>query len=251
MPTRLLILGGTTEANQLAAALADDPEVTVTTSLAGRTRAPALPPGAVRIGGFGGIDGLAHYLREQKIDRVIDATHPFAATITRNAATACAQAQIPRAVLTRPAWIREPGDDWREVADMAAAAEALNGWAKRVFLTVGRQDLAPFAQCCGIRFLIRSIDPPQPMPAIRDWELVLARGPFTQEAEVALMRDWTADCLVTKNSGGAATYAKIAAARDLRLPVIMVRRPTLPESLTLLSVEAALVWVRGHGCSSG
>jgi len=251
MRTRLLILGGTTEATALAHALDGDPRLAVVTSLAGRTRSPVLPPGEARIGGFGGVEGLATYLGEAHIDLVIDATHPFAATISGNAAAACAQAGVPRAMLVRPAWERQAGDDWRMVDTMEAAATALLDGIHRVFLTIGRQELAPFARVTESWFLIRTIDQPEPMPAIHHHRLILARGPFALENEFALLREERIDRIVAKHSGGAATYAKLAAARQLGIPVILLKRPSPPDGTILPSVAAAIGWVGDHAGSPG
>ena len=236
--TRLLILGGTGEASALARHLADRPGFEIVSSLAGRVAAPVLPPGAVRIGGFGGVEGLAAYLTQERIDAVVDATHPFAARMSANAAEACRRAGVPLLAFVRPAWAAEPGDRWHPVADMAAAAARCRG---RVFLTVGRQELAPFAgsDAC---FLIRSIDAPDgPLPAAH--ELLLKRGPFSLADEIDLLRDYRIDLIVSKNSGGPATYAKIEAARVLGLPVVLVARPARPITDQVHSLDAAAAWL--------
>jgi precorrin-6A/cobalt-precorrin-6A reductase len=240
-PIRVLILGGTSEALRLAEACAAIPELHTITSLAGRTRAPAAPSGAVRIGGFGGAVGLERYLREHAIDRLVDATHPFAARIGHNAAQACRAAGVPRLRLLRPPWQRRPGDRWTEVDSLAAAARRLPLRA-RVFLSVGRSDLGAFA---GLEqwFLVRTIEPAEPCLANAHW--LAARGPFGLEDEVELLRAHAIEIVVTKASGGEATYAKLAAARQLGLPVIMVRRPPPPAGPVVDSVAAALAWL-GH-----
>lgn len=237
--TRLLILGGTGEAVTLARAAA--PAFEVTTSLAGVTRDPVLPPGEVHRGGFGGSDGLAAYLRARGVHAVIDATHPFAAAMSRNAVAATAQADVPLLRLTRPAWTRQADDVWIEVSDTAAAAKAIT--AERVFLTTGLRDLDAFAVRRDVWFLVRSIEPPARVP-LAHCELIQARGPFDETAEIELMRDHRIETLVAKNSGGDATYAKIAAARALGLPVIMIARPVLPAVETVNDVAAALAWAR-------
>ena len=241
-PRRLLILGGTGEAAALARRLADDPRLDVTTSLAGRTRDPAALTGAVRVGGFGGPEGLADYLRQAAIDLLIDASHPYAAAISRHAADACSATGVPRLQLVRPAWQPQAGDDWREVPDMAAAAATVPGLGHRVFLTVGRQELAAFAGLAETWFLVRSIEPPAacPLPA---YEAILGRGPFDTDEEAALLRDRAIDLLVSKNSGGEATYPKIAAARRLGLPVVMVARPDAPAGRRVANVDDAAIWV--------
>jgi len=233
---RLLILGGTGEAAMLAGHLADRPDLHVISSLAGRVADPTLPAGTVRIGGFGGVDGLASYLAD--VDAVIDATHPFAAQMSRHAAEACRRVGVPLLAFVRPAWVPEPGDHWLPVADMDAAAALCRG---RVFLTVGRQELAPFA-ASDAWFLIRSIDAPNgPLP--KTHELMLTRGPFTLADEIDLLRAHRIDRIVSKNSGGPATYAKIAAARALGLPVVMVERPARPVTDRADSLEAVTAWL--------
>jgi len=222
---RVLILGGTGEARQLAERLARRDELTVISSLAGRTARPLRPPGRLRIGGFGGAAGLADYLRSEAIDLVVDATHPHARTISENAATACAQAGVSLRRVERLPWRREAGDDWIAARDYAEAATLIPDGCRRVLLTIGRQNLAPFAARAELRYIVRVIDPPEaPLPLPR-YELVTGRGPFSEEGERTLMMAHDVDCLVTKNSGGAATAAKLAAARSLGLPVVMIAPP--------------------------
>lgn len=242
----ILILGGTREARELASALVADPGYDVTTSLAGRTEAPERPAGTLRLGGFGGVDGLADYLRQSRTRAVIDATHPFAETISANAAGACRDAGIPSMRLTRPAWEAQPGDRWVEVDSVAEAAARIPELGARVFLTVGRQELAPFAECHGAWFLVRLIDPPTKAPPLADHEVVLDRGPFRAEDETALMRDRGIEVLVSKNSGGGSTYAKIVAARELGLPVVMVRRPILAAADEVHAIENAVALLAAH-----
>ena len=240
---RLLVLGGTREALDLARRATADPRLHVITSLAGRTRAPAAVPGELRVGGFGGAEGLARYLREAAIDLVVDATHPFAATMAGNAAAAGEAAGVPRLKLLRPPWRAEDGDRWIEVADTAAAAAALPGLAERVFLTTGRQDIEAFAGCADIRFLVRLIDPPdEPLP-LADHEVILARGPFEIDEEAALLETHRIGALVSKNSGGTMTRAKIEAARRLGLPVVMIQRTAPPAGELVESVGGALKWI--------
>lgn len=245
MTLRLLILGGTGEALALAARLAELPRLHAVSSLAGRTQSPIRPAGETRIGGFGGVEGLARYLEEQRIDLVIDATHPFAAGISASAAQACDALGVDRLMLVREPWEAVPGDRWIEVADIEAAAAAIPDSARRVFLTVGRQELAAFAPRDDTHFLVRQIDPPE-TPPFRACTLITGRGPFTAEAERELLIEHRIDALVGKNSGGTATYAKIAAARALGLPVIMVRRPPAPQGEQVATVEAAVEWVRAR-----
>ncbi len=244
-PRRLLILGGTGEGAALAreavAALAGRLEVV--TSLAGRTRAPAAVPGEVRVGGFGGADGLADYLVGQRIDLLVDATHPFAATISANARDACARAGVGRLILARPPWRRRPGDRWIEVDDVAQATAELAERGGRAFLTVGVKELHHFARLEGVFCLVRLIEPPAAPPPLADHVVVTGRGPFTVAGERRLMAAHRIDVVVSKASGGEATYAKIAAARAMGLPVIMVRRPPAPVGERVTSVAAALAWI--------
>jgi len=247
----VLILGGTAEARELAERLAAGAAagvsvVRVTSSLAGRVAAPRLPPGEVRIGGFGGSAGLAVWLREHAVDLLIDATHPFAETISRNAAEAAAQAHVPLLALRRPGWVREPGDDWYEVGSPAEAARVLPGLGSRVFLTTGRTGVAAFAGLDSLWFLLRSVDPPEPGTAVPGrLRVLLDRGPFTVDGEVALMREYRIDVLVTKESGGAGTSAKLAAARALGVRVVVVRRPAALAGVeSVADVSAAVAWLR-------
>ncbi|WP_432058033.1 cobalt-precorrin-6A reductase [Streptomyces sp. bgisy022] len=242
----LLILGGTTEARRLAELLADAPTpgLRVTTSLAGRVAAPRLPPGEVRVGGFGGADGLAAWLREHAVDLLIDATHPFAGTISFNAARAAATAHVPLLALRRPGWTPVEGDTWHDAASLEEAARLLPGLGRRVFLTTGRMGLAAFAGLDGLWFLVRSVDAPgAPHPA--RMETLLDRGPFTLEGERAVLRRHRIDVVVTKDSGGAATAPKLTAAREAGLPVVVVRRPPAPDGVPVVSTpEEALRAVR-------
>ena len=235
---RALILGGTTEAAALARALTD---VEVVTSLAGRTSRPAALPGRVRIGGFGGAQGLAEYLETEGIETLIDATHPFAARISANAAEAVRLRPTPRLMLVRPEWTPQPGDRWTTVPDIPAAADAVPKGA-RAFLAIGRQELAPFAGRADAWFLIRSVEPPdRPLPP--NHAVVTARGPFRVEDEAALLAEHRIDVLVAKNSGG--DDAKLAAARRLGVPVVLVKRPPLPEGERVDTVAEAVAWLDG------
>lgn len=240
---KLLILGGTAEAVELATACAARATLEPISSLAGRTRVPGLPPGEVRIGGFGGVGGLARFLVERGIDRVMDATHPFAAQMSSHAEQACRETGVPRLRLLRPPWVPVPGDHWIEVADFAEAAQRLPGLGRRVFLTVGHQDLDAFVQL-DLWFLVRTIEPPGGLP-LRQGQWLAGRGPFAVEDEMALLRTHAIEVLVTKASGGGATYAKLVAARQLGLPVLMVRRPPPPSGPVVDSVAAALAWLDG------
>jgi precorrin-6A/cobalt-precorrin-6A reductase len=245
--TRLLILGGTGEAAALArAVLARFGErIDVTTALAGRTRHPGPIPGLVRIGGFGGAAGLADYLSEQPIDRLIDATHPFASEISRAARLACDQIGVPRLLLLRPAWQRHPLDRWIEVDTVEAAAQIVGRVGRRALLTLGAGEVAAFAPATGVRFFVRMIDPPSTPLPLRFHEVVLGRGPFALAEERHLLQKNAIDMLVCKASGGAATEAKLIAARELSLPVIMVRRPPVERGLSVDSVESAIDWLTG------
>ncbi|MGW0148480.1 cobalt-precorrin-6A reductase [Streptomyces sp. NPDC003333] len=229
-PRHILVLGGTTEARELAAALTAHAGVRVTTSLAGRVSRPGAVAGDVRVGGFGGAEGLAAWLRAEHVDTVVDATHPFAASITANAVRAAHTTGVPAVVLRRPGWRPEPGDRWHDAASLADAAALLPGLGRRVLLTTGRLGLAAFAHLDGLRFIVRCVEPPEPpMPAHTD--VLLARGPFTVPGETDLLRDHRVDVLVTKDSGGSATAPKLTAARRLGVPVVVVRRPALPDGV--------------------
>ncbi len=243
---RVLILGGTGDAAQLAAQVAALPGVEVSTSLAGRIRQPAVPSGQVRIGGFGGAEGLVDYVRAQHIDVLIDATHPFATHMSFNAATAAQACGLPHLMLVRPSWESVAGDRWIAVESIAAAAAVLPGVAQRVFLTVGRQELAAFAHLPDLWFLMRMIDPPTPDTLVPPGTLLLERGPFALVDERALLHTYAIGAIVSKNSGGDATYAKIIAARELGVPVVMVQRPPMPAGEQVTDVEQAVLWLEQH-----
>jgi len=237
---RILVLGGTSEARQLCEQLAQRPALSVTVSLAGRTAAPAKMPVAVRTGGFGGAAGLSAYLAEQHIDLLIDATHPYAAIISANAAAAAEQAKVRMLALRRPPWVMQAGDRWTEVADMGEAVRALGDAPRRVFLALGRKDLAPFEAAPHHHYLVRSVDPVTPPLALPRAAYITARGPFGERQELALLEANRIDIIVAKNSGGDATQGKIAAARALRIPVIMPRRPPLPDVPAVVRVADVL-----------
>ena len=241
MTTNLLLLGGTAEARALAARL--HPEVGVISSLAGRVPDPALPVGEVRIGGFGGADGLRDWLRDNGIDAVVDATHPFAATITATAATVCAELGLPHLVLARPAW--EPAGVTLVGSDIEAAELVARQGYSRIFLTTGRSGTAAFVGS-DAWFLIRAVTPPDPVTLPAHQEVLLSRGPYDYAGEHALMRDHRIDALVTKNSGGAMTRPKLDAAHDLGVAVLMIDRPALPAGVhSVPSVDEAADWVLG------
>lgn len=252
----VLILGGTTEARLLAQALAParDPAYRVTTSLAGRVASPVLPPGEVRIGGFGGAEGLADWITAHGVTRLVDATHPFAERMSFNAAGARDRTGVPLLALRRPGWTPGPGDTWTFADSLAEAAGALPSLGTRAFLTTGRTGLPAFAHLTGTWFLVRSVDPPAgPRPPHLD--VLLDRGPFTLEGERELLSRHRIDVVVTKDSGGSATAPKLAAAREAGLPVLVVRRPPVPAGVPEAgSVAEALrrlgLPVRGSGAAS-
>jgi precorrin-6A/cobalt-precorrin-6A reductase len=239
---RVLILGGTTEASALARLLAGDPRFEATLSFAGRTAAPRSQPVATRIGGFGGADGLARYLAEQAIEAVVDATHPYAPRISANAVVACRRAGIPLATIIRPAWKPQAGDKWETAPTAVAAALAIGKTPRCVFLALGRQELHAFAAIAQHHYIARLIDPPQ---GARPHKLVLVqqRGPFDFDAELRLLKERKVDVIVSRNSGGDATYAKIEAARVLRLPVIMISRPVKPAGQIVRTADDAMAWL--------
>jgi precorrin-6A/cobalt-precorrin-6A reductase len=237
---RILVLGGTQEARQLCERLALRSELSVTVSLAGRTVAPAAMPVPVRTGGFGGAAGLAAYLADARIDLLIDATHPYAAIISANAAQAAELAHVRILALRRPAWVRQPNDRWIEVADLPAAVEALGAAPRRVFLALGRKDLTPFEAAPWHHYLIRSVDPVTPPLRLPQADYLTARGPFREADERALLEKNKIDAIVAKNSGGESTYGKIAAARALGMDVIMPRRPPMPDVPSVARVEDVL-----------
>lgn len=240
---RVLLLGGTAEARALAKTLY--PRVDIVSSLAGRVPDPALPVGAVRIGGFGGIDGLRRWLQDERIDAVVDATHPFAATMTAHAAEACAELRIPHLLLARPAW--EPGVANVVESDTQAAETIARQRHERVFLTTGRSGVVAFADS-DAWFLIRAVTAPDTASIPRHHHILLSRGPYHYDDEVAIMREHRIDALVTKNSGGDMTRAKLDAAAVLDIPVVMVARPQLPAGLTAVgSVQEAAEWVARLG----
>jgi precorrin-6A/cobalt-precorrin-6A reductase len=242
---RLLILGGTTEASTLARLLAGDARHQATLSLAGRTASPRAQPIATRVGGFGGADGLAEWLSVEKVDAVIDATHPYADQISANAVAACDRLGLPLVSIVRPAWLPVNGDRWQNVESTEDAVAALGPAARRVFLSLGRQELHLFAAAPQHHYVARSIDPPDgALPP--DLVFIQARGPFDKAAERKLLLDGRIETVVSKNSGGSATYAKIEAARELGLPVIMIARPDKPAGHVVTTAEAAVAWL-AHG----
>ena len=252
MSRKVLILGGTGEALGLARALEHRAAFDVVTSLAGRTRQPAAIPGRLRSGGFGGAEGLSRYLETEGVNAVIDATHPYAEIISRHAAQACAALRIPRVQLRRPAWSPVDGDRWTRVASAGAAAEAV-AHARvsadgRVFLSTGAKDLQLFAHLRTTRFLVRLVDVPRTPLPLANFDLVVDRGPFAADRERQLFLAHGVELLVSKNSGGGATYSKLVAARELRVPVIMIDRPdSVPDGKRVETVDEALWWLAQSG----
>lgn len=240
---RILILGGTSEARALAALIGADARFDGLLSLAGRTATPAPLPIQVRSGGFGGADGLARFLIDGGFEAVIDATHPFAINISANAVAAAHATGLALGTLLRKPWTEEPGDRWIKVPDARCAADALGAAPRRVFLTVGRLELGAFAAAPQHSYIARTIDPPQDVALPPNFTLIQARPPFDIEAEQRFLGDQCIDVLVSKNSGGADTYAKIAAARALHLPVVMVDRPLKPAGVELASAAEAVSWL--------
>jgi precorrin-6A/cobalt-precorrin-6A reductase len=240
---RILILGGTTESRQMALNLAKRSELEVTVSLAGRTASALAHPVPVRRGGFGGASGLAQYLRENRINALIDATHPYAAIISANARQAAADTGTPLLALVRPAWQPLSGDDWTEVADASDAVRALGAKPQRVFLAMGRQEIAAFALEPQHYYLVRSVEPVEPPLPVPNARYILARGPFAEADDRALLESNAIDTIVAKNSGGSATYSKIAAARALGVRVLMLRRPAIPTGPTVATVAEAVSWL--------
>lgn len=248
MTRRILILGGTTEARELAGLLAGRADVAVTLSLAGRTRAPVRQPVPVRTGGFGGVDGLVAYLEAAGIDLLIDATHPYAAIMSAHAAAAAARTGVAFLALRRPAWARVAGDRWVEVDGVPAAIAALGEAPRRVFLALGRQEIMPFAAAPQHDYLVRSIEPIVPPLAVPQADYLLQRGPFPEADERRLLADRRIAVIVAKNSGGSASYGKIAAARALGITVVVLRRPALPDAPAVPDAAAALAWI-DHGAA--
>lgn len=245
---RALILGGTADASLLAGEMARA-RIDAIYSYAGRTHVPADQPLPTRIGGFGGVSGLAGYIRDERITHVIDATHPFAAEMSRNAAAACAETDTPLIALERAPWAMANGDNWIETADLTAAVAALPEMPAKVFLAIGRQHIAPFATKPQHAYTLRFVDPPEaPLPFAAD--VIVSRGPFTLDGELEMMRARGIAWIVARNSGGDGARAKIDAARMLGLPVVMISRPELPERRRVESVAEVMQWL-GHSTRLG
>lgn len=241
----VLVLGGTAEAVMLADRLVADwgDRLDIVTSLAGRTQSPGAVSGEVRVGGFGGVVSMARYLEDRGVCALVDATHPFAAQISGNAQIASAKAGVPCIALVRPPWERTTEDNWLMQPDLAAAAAALPGVGRRVFLTVGHTDLSVFTACQDVWFLVRLIDLPEAALPLSAYNLISGRGPFAVAAEQRLIEEHKIDALVCKASGGEATRAKLVAARQLGIPVLMVERPPAPTGLVAENVGAVMTWL--------
>ena len=246
MPARLLILGGTSEASALARRLAGEPDLEAVLSLAGATANPAPAPIPQRVGGFGGPEGLAAYLRSKPIDLVVDATHPFAARMSANALSACSATATPLVVFTRPPWVRQEGDRWNEVATMEEAVDALGASRKTVFLTQGRLQLATFACAPQHRYIVRAIDPPAEVAALADRRLYPRARAVRASRRTALTRDEKIEILVTKNSGGRADLSEDRGDAPLGVEVAIVRRPKPPEAETLHAIDSVMAWIASH-----
>lgn len=239
---KLLLLGGTTEAIALANHLKEI-DISATVSLAGRTANPAKIPLPTRIGGFGGVNGLVHYLATQQITHVVDATHPFAAQISRHAIAACRQVHIPLVALTRPPWSAAANDQWTRIPSYEAAAKLLAGPARRVFLAIGRTNLNKFSEHQQHHYLLRFSEQPSALPPFRDCQVLIARGPFSQATDITLLREHRIDLIVAKNSGGTGAQSKILAARDLKIPIIMIDRPQIEERPQTYNLQAVIHWL--------
>ena len=244
---RALILGGTSEAHSLADAVAGAGFEAIY-SYAGRTRAPPDQKLPIRVGGFGGAKGLAEYIHRKAITHVVDATHPFAAEISRNAVIACATTGKELIALEREPWAKASGDNWIEVADIASAVTALPVERARVFLAIGRQHVAPFGAKPQHTYTLRFVDPPDgPLP-LPDAEVIVSRGPFALAGELEMMHSRRIEWIVARNSGGTGARAKIDAARELGLPVVMLKRPELPDRKRTESVAEVMQWLGHRTC---
>ncbi|MBL4892157.1 MAG: cobalt-precorrin-6A reductase [Rhizobiaceae bacterium] len=244
MPRSILILGGTHEALKIAELLCNVDGFRIITSLAGRVKNPKTPAGELRLGGFGGVDGLAEYLKNEAIDLLIDVTHPFAENISKNAIAACEQTNIERLHFLRPEWKVEPEDHWISVPDLNKAVEALSENAT-VFLALGSQHLAPFSKCKNICFIARMIEPPNPTPEFTNLEILIARPSNNLEVEIELLETHHITHIVCRNSGGTGAWQKLLAARKFQLPVIMIERPAAPAGKTFSNVEALIASITG------
>jgi precorrin-6A/cobalt-precorrin-6A reductase len=246
---RVLILGGTAEARMLAGRLAGRSDLSVTLSLAGRTVSPATQPVPVRIGGFGGAVGLAEYLVNERIDALIDATHPYAIVISANAIEAAGKSHVPFVALRRPPWLAIAGDRWTEVSDVREAVQAVGRLPRLVFVTLGRNEIGALAEAPQHHYLIRSVDPVDPPLPLPHANYVTGRGPFGEAEDRALMAEHRIEIVIAKNSGGSATYGKIAAARGLGISVIVLRRPHVPDVPAVETIDDVIAWL-DHGLTS-
>lgn len=249
----VLLLGGTTEASALARLLAAQ-GILATLSYAGRTETPRAQPVPVRVGGFGGVAGLTDYLRHQRVTHLVDATHPFAATMSAHAVEAARLAGVAHIALTRPAWEPVSGDSWTRAPDIDGAIAALGGPARRVMLALGRMHVEMFAARPQHHYLLRFVDSPERQPCLPQHSLIVDRGPFTVAGDSSLMQRHAIDLIVCKNAGGPGAEAKLLAARQLGLPVLMIDRPALPDRAEVCRPEEVLTWVQhrlGHDASPG
>ncbi|MGB7321290.1 MAG: cobalt-precorrin-6A reductase [Albidovulum sp.] len=247
--TRVLLLGGTAEASALARKLSAA-GIDAVFSYAGRTNSPVEQPLPTRIGGFGGVDGLAVYLKAEQITHVVDATHPFAAVMSTNAIAACAATDTPLCAFERAPWVADEGDDWTHVPDIDAAIAALPEEPAHVFLAIGRQHIAAFAVKPWHQYLLRLVDRPVGKPPLPGADVIVARGPFTEEGDLHLLKSRRVNLIVAKNSGGSGARAKLDAARALHLPVILIDRPVLPARTTAHSSAEVMRWL-GHVADLG
>lgn len=250
MTPNLLVLGGTTEATALCRRLAEE-GIAGTISFAGRVERPVRQPLPQRVGGFGGVAGLVTYLKDTGVTHVVDATHPFAARMSANAVSACAEAGVPLIALTRAPWVAREGDNWIRVPDIAGAVAALDRSAARVMLAVGRMHLAEFAPNPQHAYLLRLVDPPKEKLPFPECHVIVDRGPFSEDGDLALMQEHGIELVVSKNAGGSGAAAKISAARKLGLPVIMIDRPALRPRKEAHSVDEVLRWLSHAGADRG
>jgi precorrin-6x reductase len=254
MTHHILILGGTLEARQLAARLEAErrkrQDFDIILSLAGRTKNPLKQPVPVRIGGFGGVDGLAAYLKQEQIDLLIDATHPYAASMSHHAAYAAEQTGTRLIAFRRPPWEPLPDDLWQNVPDVEGAVAALDTLPRKIFVALGRKELLPFEKAPWHHYIVRSVDPVEPPLNIPDVQYILDRGPFEEDSERKLLMEYGIECIISKNSGGPASYGKITAARQLKIPVIMIERPALPFAETVETLDDALSQCLQHVSSA-
>jgi precorrin-6A/cobalt-precorrin-6A reductase len=239
---RVLILGGSTESSELSRLLAGDHRFETTLSLAGRTSKPRAQPVRTRTGGFGGADGLAAWLAQESIEAVVDATHPYADRISANAVNACQRLGLPLVTILRPAWQAVTGDNWLAVPNAEVAAAALGSQPRRVFLSLGRLELGAFASAPQHHYVARTIEPPD-VALPPDINLILDRGPFDEQAETVLLTSEKIDVIVSKNSGGAATYPKITATRKLGIPVVIIARPLKVHGHAVEHPAEAVTWL--------